>query len=312
MMDMTVFAEWAKALNAELDVPTGPTLPQLSIRGSKFHVQLDDREVPLLDERGNTRPAVDVVIIAAASGVSKFYYDRPYDGTADISPRCRSRDGVRPDSDVINPVSEECATCPMNAWGSSGEGRRAKACRDYKLVIVAFAHDLGCQEFGRPLLLRVPPTSLKALHLYVQQLQAMRPPMPYCGVVTELSFEPQAQFPQLRFRFVRPLRGDELKFVARWREDEDVALALPKAPAALALPKAAPSPVDEKPSAAGVQPAAAQQRLEPEVKTEMRQMDAGQAKMPASAPDMPAPSWQDEGTDGSDGDPFDLASIFGD
>ncbi|HEB52670.1 MAG TPA: hypothetical protein ENI87_05395 [bacterium] len=188
------------AVNDELAAGISLTggLPVLSIRGSKFHVRQGSDEATIMDERGNAASSYPVVIIAASRYVSRVYFEDDYTGDSS-APTCSSLDGKVPEPGVQEPQSDSCTNCPKNAWGSriGRNGRKAKACQETKRLIVVPAADIACEEFGSPFMLSVPVMSLGDLRRYNQQLTAKK--LPYWAVVTELSFDPEADFPKLRF-----------------------------------------------------------------------------------------------------------------
>ena len=73
-------------------------------------------------------------------------------------PRCSSLDakmGIDEEG-----VVRDCETCPYNQYGSAGEGKRGKACKNMmRLYILTDSSPI-------PILLTLPPTSLKAWQTY--------------------------------------------------------------------------------------------------------------------------------------------------
>ncbi|MFX8094606.1 hypothetical protein ABTK72_20245, partial [Acinetobacter baumannii] len=87
----------------------------------------------------------------------------------------------------------------------SDNGSKSKACSDSrKLVIVPVgangAVDFENLRFGGPMLLRVPPASLRAFAEYDAKLQAMG--LPYYAVVTRLQFDQSQAYPRFQLAAV--------------------------------------------------------------------------------------------------------------
>jgi hypothetical protein len=187
----------------------------LSIRASKWRIKYQGGETLVTNDDGETVPSIEVVLLKASKAVSKLYYDKPYvDGTNE-SPTCYSADGVAPDAGVPNPQATSCAVCKWSQWGSkiTEAGKKAKACSDHRRVAVVPSGDLANEGFGGPMLLRVPPASLADLAVFGQKVAAKG--FPYNAIITRLGFDPQASYPKLTFKAVRPLTEDELAEVAK-------------------------------------------------------------------------------------------------
>jgi hypothetical protein len=63
--------------------------------------------------------------------------------------------------DPMNPESEieyrDCASCPMNRWGSAGDARKGKACREKRLLLTLRDGE------ALPVVIVAPPTSILAV-----------------------------------------------------------------------------------------------------------------------------------------------------
>lgn len=136
----------------------GDFLPTISIRGGKLRAKIEGEENELPSE-------LPIVFLGARPCISKAYYEGSYNPRAEQKgPDCSSADGNYPDSNIEQPCSPTCQTCPNNAWGSRGNGSKGKACGDYKQVAVMIA---GVdQAFS----LRIPPSSFKPYSAYIKQL----------------------------------------------------------------------------------------------------------------------------------------------
>lgn len=188
------------ALNSDLTSHAGGGFPVISIKGKVFAVVRDgDREImmnPLDPESAAT--SIDVVLLKANKGTSKVFYLKGYDKDTSEGqkPDCYSSDGIEPAADAQQKQAKKCATCAHNQWGSriSEKGAtKGKACSDTVRMAVAAAGQLN-----DPMLLRVPPASIKALGEYGQSLAKRG--VGYSMVVTKVSFDITAESPKLSFR----------------------------------------------------------------------------------------------------------------
>lgn len=207
------------SLNSDLTSHAGGGFPVISIKGKTFAVVRDgDREImmnPLDPESAAT--SIDVVLLKANKGTSKVFYLKGYDkdSSEGQKPDCYSNDGIEPAADAQNKQAKKCQTCPHNQWGSriSEKGTtKGKACSDSVRVAVAAAGQLN-----DPMLLRVPPASIKALGEYGQSLAKRG--VGYNMVVTKVSFDIEAESPKLVFKLVGVLDD------AGWAEVQDIVAA---------------------------------------------------------------------------------------
>jgi len=179
--------------------------PHLSIKGKVWTVARgrDDKQV-ILNEEGDPRSSIEVVIVKANPHISKVFYAGGYTEGSDAKPACYSNDGMAPAADAQDPQAKKCAICPHNQWGSkiSENGSKIKACTDSRRLAVAPAGDLK-----DPMLLRVPAASLKSLSEYGDMFA--RKGVPYQAAVTKMRFDPEAASPKLLFKFERFLDADD-------------------------------------------------------------------------------------------------------
>lgn len=264
------------ALNSDLTSHAGGGFPVISIKGKVFAVVRDgDREVlmnPLDPESAAT--SLDVVLIKANKGTSKVFYLKGYDKDTSEGqkPDCYSADGIEPAADAQNKQAKKCATCAHNQWGSriSEKGAtKGKACSDTVRMAVAAAGQLN-----DPMLLRVPPASIKALGEYGQSLAKRG--VGYSMVVTKVSFDITAESPKLSFKPIGFLDD------AGWAEVQEIAAsdivnnilganpvaveAPAEAPAAPVKAKFAPAPVPEEEAEEAPAPVAAKPKAAPKAK----------------------------------------------
>jgi hypothetical protein len=247
----------------------GEAVPRISIKGSRFRIVEDGTEAVL------NQTELDTVIVGANPRLSKNFYAKAWDADAEpTGPDCFSMDGVRPDPSIAEPQNDLCATCPKNAWGSKKgpAGQDLKACADQKRLAVIAADD----PQGPVYLLQVTPAALKGLKIFQKELE--RRGIPPETVKTRITFDTDASFPKLVFKFggfvdaemqemIDPLfDSPEVRAVtAEYVETSETPSARksipdvtpePEAPkrgfgGAKAAPEPAPAPKEEAPKASG-------------------------------------------------------------
>jgi len=190
--------------------------PALSIKGGKFAISRNgEREV--LKKDGLVLSAIEVCIVAYNPNVSKVYYDHKYEeGSAD-KPTCFSNDGQRPSANAEAPQSKSCATCPHSQWGSriTDSGKKAKACSDSRRIAVA-----APDQLNEPMLLRIPPTSMKPLGEYQKMLANRK--LGLQAVVTQISFDENSSSPLLVFKPVGLCDANMLQEILNMRDDDTI------------------------------------------------------------------------------------------
>lgn len=185
-----------------------------------------EEQVLLAPDGRNPRPELEVVIVRAATAISKTYYKDAFVDGSVAPPDCWSVNGVTPDLAAPDRQSPTCAGCKQNAWGSrvTEAGKKAKACSDNKRLVIVPADDIRNESLGGPMMLRVPPTSLQDMSNYGTQVKAKG--LAYFMVVTRLRFDPTAAHPKFIFEPVRILNDDEAKEVMKLRESDVTARIL--------------------------------------------------------------------------------------
>lgn len=176
------------------------SVPRISLKGRQFRFIEGGEEVK--KEAG----PIYVIFLGAQpeNGMSKTWYEGSYNPNDSGPPSCSSSDGVHPDSWVSNPQAESCSACEKNKWGSATSlaGKKAKACRDSKRIMVVEPDDI---EGGTIYILNVTISSLKALSEYGRMLNANSVPM--AAAITKLSMV-DSDFPQLEFEFAGCLKEE--------------------------------------------------------------------------------------------------------
>lgn len=169
---------------------------------------------------GSSGTTVECVILDFISVNS--YYDRPYDADEIIPPACFAIGAnpklMEPSGNSPDAQSKDCASCPMNQFGSAPNGK-GKACRNSRLVAVtpAASLELEADEPAPVYILSVPPTSLKSFDGYVRDLALKHKTIPL-GVLTELYQDEGSEYVAPRFNAVRPLTGEEKALIFPHRE----------------------------------------------------------------------------------------------
>lgn len=181
---------------------------RISIKGGVFRLMSDGKEITSIDDRN-----LDVVIVNAASKISRTYYEGAYEEGVSKAPDCWSADGDKPDATADNPQASDCASCPMNVKGS-GQGE-SKACRFSQRLAVVLANDIS----GDVMQLTLAATSIfgkedgdkRPLQAYARYLaaQSVSPEQ----LITRLRFDTKAAVPKLFFQPVRWLEDDEYDIV---------------------------------------------------------------------------------------------------
>jgi hypothetical protein len=237
------------SLNTDLTNHSGGGFPIISIKGKIFTVVRDGVRTVLPNPKDPDSPAtaIDVVVVKANKGTSKVFYAGGYsEGGDQKKPDCFSNTGDRPDPSVKSPQAKSCATCTHNQWGSrTGEnGGKGKACQDSVRIAIAAPGMLN-----DPMLLRVPPASIRALGEFGQA--CAKRGLPYNAVVTKLGFDMESPTPKLVFRPVGMLDDKGFAQVQDVANGDTVASILGKVGSAEALPAPTAkveSPVEEAPA----------------------------------------------------------------
>jgi hypothetical protein len=173
-------------------------------------------EVPTLEGPESVKELRGIIL--AHSG-PRVYWESALDDKEPGPPECSSDDGkigigrfgVGSDQ---NP-SGRCESCPMNAWGSAGGGKKGKACREQRNIVMM----LPGQIF--PVLLTLPVSSIQPSRKYMLLL-AQHGLAPY-AVETTVTLEAQNRGGQrwstAQFQVGRKLDSEE---VAKAREMADI------------------------------------------------------------------------------------------
>lgn len=140
------------------------------------------------------------------------FYDRPFDkanpSPAACSAASRTPTGMVPFKSSPDKQSNACTGCPMNEWETAPTGK-GKACKEAR--VLAVIPDDATDETV-PSILKVSPTALKPYDNYVRSIASSLNKAPF-QVITEVSFDPNVDYPSLRFGNPTPA-SDELASIA--------------------------------------------------------------------------------------------------
>lgn len=253
----SVFAN-QHAANDELGQGIASSYGIVGYRGKVWSIKHQGKETQLMREDGDgPRGSIEVVIVKAATAISKIFYAGGYQDGSNSPPDCWSTNGVTPDAAAQNKQNATCAGCPMNAWGSrvTEAGKQGKACSDSRRIAIVPLNDMDNDMFGGPMLLRIPAASLKDLKQYGELLNSYH--YPYYACATRISFDPKEAYPKFVFSAIRPLTDEEGKRVLELRDDKRVANILNEATDLAPRQQEATAPVPSSPFEQAPAPAAA-------------------------------------------------------
>jgi hypothetical protein len=211
----------AELPQTRLDDGIGASFARISYKGSKWNVVNQQKIEPVMALMGGTKvqsPFLDVVILKAANHPTKAWFADAYQEGDSKQPDCFSNDGLKPDPMSLKKQNEICLDCPRNAWGSrinreTGEASRGKACSDSKKLAIVPVGDIENKIYGGPMLLQVPPSSLKRLGPYQNVLAANG--FHYAQVYTRITFDNEAAYPLFVFDALQALDDVQAEQVVR-------------------------------------------------------------------------------------------------
>lgn len=185
-------------LDINKEVIRAASFPSLSIKGKQFTISKDGikRIITKPDDADEVAQSIGVVFLRANMNAKVFYAKKYSEGDSDgARPTCYSYDGAQPSENAMEPQAKKCAVCPHNQWGAkvSDDGEaKGKACSDHARIAVSAPDNLD------PMLLRVPPASLKNLREALKVIAARK--LPYNAVVMKIAFDREAPSPKLTFK----------------------------------------------------------------------------------------------------------------
>lgn len=182
------------ALKAQAALMSGRTAPAT---GSSIRVTQDKQF--LLPDGTKTPGPLELVIVDFTS--KNMFYEGAYDPKNISPPACFSIGtdikSMAPSKNSPAPQASDCSSCPMNQFGSAGDGKACKNCR----VLAVLPPDADADT---PLwILSTSPTANKGFDGYVGQVVRLFD-MPPIGVVTTVSFDSSVTYAKLVFSDPKP------------------------------------------------------------------------------------------------------------
>lgn len=205
-----------------LKKPAGGALVSIKDQMAKELAGLADRTAPAGGDKvqlkgkvfklpdGSESETLNVVIVDFMA-VNNFY-EGTYDPNNIQPPACfaigQNPTQLVPSDNAPVKQSDSCAACPMNQFGSSGNG---KACKNQRRLAILPPD----ADADTPLwVLDVSPTGLKSFDGYVRSAASKFGLLPV-GLVTEISFDPNVQYASLRFGNPEPNENMEVHWGRR-------------------------------------------------------------------------------------------------
>ena len=181
-------------LRAQAALMAGRTQPAT---GASIRVTQDKQF--LLPDGTKTPGPLELVIVDFTT--KNMFYEGAYDPKNISPPACFSVGNdiktMVPSKNAPAPQASDCASCPMNQFGSAGDGKACKNCR----VLAVLPPDA---DENTPLwLLSTSPTANKGFDGYVGQVARVFE-MPPVGVVTTVSFDTSVTYAKLVFGNPQP------------------------------------------------------------------------------------------------------------
>ncbi len=147
-------------------------------------------------------------------------YEGKYDASNPQPPVCfsigKTINDLTPSANSLEAQADSCSGCPMNEFGSDGNG---KACKNTR-VLAVMAPDAAAGD--DVMTIEVSPTALKGFDAYVSTVARLynKPPI---AVVTEVSFDQNSTWPKLVFSDPQPNANLPVHFAKRAEAQEMLA-----------------------------------------------------------------------------------------
>lgn len=208
-------------LDINKEVVRVAAFPVMSIKGMKFTVVKDGVRKVLTkpDDDEEVAQSIGVVLTRVNLKAKTFYAAKYSEGDSDgARPTCYSYDGEVPSPNSQEPQAKKCAICPHNQWGARmGENGEAKgkACSDNARIALSAPDALD-----NPMLLRVPPASLKGLKEMLKIVASRK--VPYNAVIAKVGFDREAPSPKLTFKAIGLLSDGDYAAVREQYDSEVV------------------------------------------------------------------------------------------
>lgn len=190
---------------------TGGALVDIKAQMAAELAGLADRTAPATGDKINVKGKVFTlpdgskhdtmeVVIVEFMAVNNFY-EGVYDPKSIVPPTCFAINQIPtnmvPSKNSPAIQSDSCAGCPMNQFGSAGEG---KACKNQRRLALLPPD----ADADTPLwIIDVSPTGLKSFDGYVRSAASKFGVTPI-GLITTISFDEALDYPSLRFGDPKP------------------------------------------------------------------------------------------------------------
>lgn len=206
---MNYEAEFAKIAEQTKHALTTPKINYLSVKGKIF--TLPD---------GKTTPKITCVVL---DFVRINVLLPPYNPNIRPNPKCwaigRDDAALAPPTHCPAIQATICTECPNNKFGTATNGGRGKACANqYRLAIVApdatITSDIS--------MVKISPTGLDRWRRYVVQTESAMGSAGFCRVTTEISFDPNRDYPSLLFHTVDPVKNPEIVLALQRRAAQEI------------------------------------------------------------------------------------------
>lgn len=149
-----------------------------------------------LDGEDSVKTIVGVII---AARTVRAFWSRPLEESGGgTPPDCTSSDGLVGEGTP----GGDCRECPYAQWGSDPKGGRGQACKQMRPLFLLEPESL------LPIVVVVPPTSLKALRSYMLTLASSA--LPYYKVVTELGLARERNADGIEYARIVPKLAERL------------------------------------------------------------------------------------------------------
>lgn len=204
--------------------------------GNAIQIKKDKLVLP------NGQEATELECVIVDFVTTHAYYEGKYDPKNIVPPNCfaigENPKQMTPSANSPDMQSDSCQGCPMNEFGSSGDGKACKNGR--KLAVLPADADADTPIWT----ISVSPTAIKGFDGYVSGVARMFE-LPPIGVVTTIGLDPSVDYPKLTFS--NPVANEALEVhFARQAEAKDLLRVEPdvssfqkavKAPARKAAPR---------------------------------------------------------------------------
>ncbi len=126
--------------------------------------------------------AKEIAGVIIFTKIARVWFEQSFEESGGGPPDCFSDDGITGNGTVASQHDGLCATCPKAAWGSDRKGGKGQDCSQIRPIFMLREKD------RIPILVRIPPTSIKAARLYLIGLANAS--LAYHHAVTRLTLLP--------------------------------------------------------------------------------------------------------------------------